>query len=496
MELEGDIRVPFSIRFGGGYTYLDAVNTDTGVSLTGRNPHQGSFRADWTPETLGLRANLRGAFYSSWVVSRSTTAAGTVDTVASRFALWDAAVSKTLVGGAELFGAIDNLTNSQDPEHRPALVGWRGTAILPAGDRPHLSWRHSMELEQVTRTKNSWRAAAVRVAAGVMAVTVAGAGLQAQPAQQDRTGTVILAHGGARNWNAQVAELAERVNTQMPAEVAFGMADGSTIQAAVYKLVARGATRIVAVPLFVSSHSSVFESSQYLLGARAEAPADLAMFAKMTGMSHGSPGDSEPKASGAAPDAEMASHHAAGDAHAGHSAPAPAVDGTKPVAATVPIRVGNALDHDPAVAAILTERAKAMSRNPSSEVVIIVAHGPSSDEGNALWVGDMEIVAKGIQASAPFARVESLTVRDDAPPEIRDAAASHLRDVVSKGTADGHRVLIVPLLLSYGGIEQGVRKRLEGLDYQMATQGLLPDDRLVQWVLDSARPTGASPATR
>lgn len=45
------------------------------------------------------------------------------------------------------------------------------------------------------------------------------------------------------------------------------------------------------------------------------------------------------------------------------------------------------------------------------------------------------------------------------------------------------RVLIVPLLLSYGGIEPGIRKRLDGLTYTMADHGLLPDERLARWVL-------------
>jgi hypothetical protein len=53
--------------------------------------------------------------------------------------------------------------------------------------------------------------------------------------------------------------------------------------------------------------------------------------------------------------------------------------------------------------------------------------------------------------------------------------------------SEGHRVLIVPLLLSYGGIEAGIRKRLNGLDYVMAEQGLMPDDRIARWVLETAQ---------
>lgn len=115
VELNGDVRLGEAVRFSACYAYLDAINVDTGLDLTGRNPQQGTVRLDWTPAHMGIRANLRGAFYSSWIVSRSTTSAGVVDTRASQFALWDLTVSKTLVRGAELFGAVDNLTNSQDP---------------------------------------------------------------------------------------------------------------------------------------------------------------------------------------------------------------------------------------------------------------------------------------------------------------------------------------------------------------------------------------------
>ena len=41
--------------------------------------------------------------------------------------------------------------------------------------------------------------------------------------------------------------------------------------------------------------------------------------------------------------------------------------------------------------------------------------------------------------------------------------------------------------MSFGGIEQGLRKRLEGLDYVMTAQALMPDDRVVQWVLASVQ---------
>jgi len=46
-------------------------------------------------------------------------------------------------------------------------------------------------------------------------------------------------------------------------------------------------------------------------------------------------------------------------------------------------------------------------------------------------------------------------------------------------------LVFVALLLSYGGIESGLRKRLDGLAYVMVPQALMPDERLVRWVLES-----------
>lgn len=270
-----------------------------------------------------------------------------------------------------------------------------------------------------------------------------------------KTGVLLMAHGGGPEWNAEVNKLALAIDGTTPVEVAFGMASRRTIQHAVDLLVERGVTEIVAIPLFVSSHSSVITSTQYLLGQRPDAPSDLAVFA---GMDHGTKGG-EP------------------------SAPEIRLDGTTPVESPVPIRMTGALDRHPLVGSILLSRALSISQEPASEVVVLVAHGPSSDDDNARWLADMAALAAQVRDSGGFARVEYLTVRDDADEAVRSKATAHLRQVVERGTAEDRRVLVVPLLLSFGSIEAGIRKRLEGLNYVMSLQGLLPDGRLGSWVL-------------
>ena len=70
-------------------------------------------------------------------------------------------------------------------------------------------------------------------------------------------GILLLAHGGRDDWNRQVLELASQVDSTLPVEVAFGMANKRMIQDAVDRLAERDISGIVAVPLFISSHSSV-----------------------------------------------------------------------------------------------------------------------------------------------------------------------------------------------------------------------------------------------
>ena len=159
----------------------------------------------------------------------------------------------------------------------------------------------------------------------------------------------------------------------------------------------------------------------------------------------------------------------------------------QPVVSPVRIRMTPALNDHPIVAEILATRAGAIGKAPASEALVIVAHGPNEEADNRRWVDDMRSLARQLNAKAGYASIDYLTVRDDAPKPVWEEAKAHLRGIVEKRTAEGKRVLVVPLLIAFGGIEQGLRDRLEGLTYTMATSGLMPDDRLADWVLQMAR---------
>ena len=279
------------------------------------------------------------------------------------------------------------------------------------------------------------------------------------PGIVDAQGILLLAHGGRADWNQKVLALAERVDSSVPIEVAFGMASKRTIQDALERLAEREVKSVVAVPLFVSSHSSVMRATEYLLGTRDEAPPQMEAFGNMA--------------------ARMAARRGSEE----EDADEPGFDWTTPIETTISITVGRALDAHALVGEILLSRALDVSEAPEDEVVVIVAHGPSSQEDNELWLGNMGIIVEAMRPRTGFSRIDYLTVRDDASEPVRDQATEELRAVVEGAVDEGKSVLIVPLLLSYGGIETGIRERLEGLPYRMARQALLPDERLSEWVL-------------
>lgn len=116
VELDTDAALTSAVSIGGAYTYLSARDAGTGVALTGRHRQQGHVRLSWRPAQIGLRASLRGTFFSSWIATRATLRSGGVqDTVAPRFALWDAFVSQRVARGVSAYLTVDNLADSQDP---------------------------------------------------------------------------------------------------------------------------------------------------------------------------------------------------------------------------------------------------------------------------------------------------------------------------------------------------------------------------------------------
>ena len=94
-------------------------------------------------------------------------------------------------------------------------------------------------------------------------------------AEPARDGLLVVAHGARSGaWNDRVQQMIEKVEWSGPKEVGFLTArkPEEELAAAAARLDASGATRIVVVPLMVSSFSDHYEEIRHYTGDRKTAP--------------------------------------------------------------------------------------------------------------------------------------------------------------------------------------------------------------------------------
>lgn len=274
------------------------------------------------------------------------------------------------------------------------------------------------------------------LAGAVLAAPVTAWSAEAQ------AGILLLAHGAhspaghghasANPWNENVERLARSLDERRPTEVAFGMADPRSMQAAIDRLEARGVREIAVIPLFISSYSPIIGNSRYILGLQPN-------LAKTTSLRH-----------------------------------------LDRISSTASFRFSGAMDAHPLISEILLERALAVTADPAVTHVIVIAHGPNDEEENLLWLRDMEVHAGFLREHGGFRGITVLTHRNDAPSPIKEEARAVFRRHVAEADKTGAAV-VVPLLLSAGGIEAQVGADLEGLAYRFA-RPLMPHPNIEKWV--------------
>lgn len=286
----------------------------------------------------------------------------------------------------------------------------------------------------------------------VLALCAAPSTLVAQ-AQAGSVGTIIIAHGGGPEWNAQVESVAALVETGGPVEVSYLMGPGAKthrFQDAAARLVSAGATRIVVVPMLMSSHSGHYEQIRYLAGE-----VDVL--------------------------SETMMHHL-------HMA------GIDRAEVNVPLSVSKAIDDSPDVARVLAERALAIAREPAAQALFIIGHGPNGAEDNAAWMSNLRPIADSIRAATQFRDVKVGLVRDDAPAAVRAEAVKAIREMIAlQHDLTGHEVVVVPALISRGQVsQQKIPADLAGLPIAYTGEALLPHKGLARWVEARVAQTAAA----
>lgn len=265
-------------------------------------------------------------------------------------------------------------------------------------------------------------------------------------------GILLLAHGGSPAWNDQVLALRSSIDSRVPMEVAFGMADPREISLALRRLEERKPGKVVAVPLFINSASEVLEQTRYVLGLSMKPSETMRRAAlSMGGHSH---------------------HH---------------MFSLERVRSSLPLVMTPALDSHPFIGEVLLERARALSRDPKEETVVLVGHGPVDEKALRRWEETMGLLAERLRKEGGFFAVKAGTLRDDAAPEVRAAAVRALREQVVVAGRSGRRVLVVPYLIAQGGIEAKIVAALEGLTYEWDSKTIMPHSNIARWVAEVSR---------
>jgi hypothetical protein len=163
---------------------------------------------------------------------------------------------------------------------------------------------------------------------------------------------------------------------------------------------------------------------------------------------------------------------------------APPSDLSSTVKSSVPLRVTAPLNGDSVAADIVLGRAQEISANAANEVILLVSHR-STKGSDQRWVPDLAAAGQRLNLMRRFAAVVSTSLAPDASEASAENVAQ-LRRTLERQIARGRRILVVPVLTSYGGTEPAIKELLEGLAHDVAKSALMPDDRLVAWIVSRA----------
>ena len=245
-------------------------------------------------------------------------------------------------------------------------------------------------------------------------------------------GILALAHGYTDQGNAQWKSRFEPVAAEYPVGYGLGMAmmGGEHIQQAVDGLEAAGAKRILILRTETGDDNSLTRQWEYLFGRR-----DEASYLAGTRVST---------------DAEI-------------------IWGPSPTA-------------HPIMGEIMLDHALQLSSDPANEMVVIMGHGPMTDDLNKK---DLEILAKHaayIKEQGGFADVKYGNVQDDLPKPQRQANVDRIRGWILDAKAEGMNVIVVTNALTQSGIMGRLKADVDGTGAAFNDTGLMQNDRFADWI--------------
>lgn len=260
---------------------------------------------------------------------------------------------------------------------------------------------------------------------------------------RDEVGILALGHGYKEPGNTFFRNAYEPIGRRHPVAAGLGMAMMSSdhIQAAVDRLEKAGAKTIVAIPTEVGDDTSLIRQWHYIFGLSDES----------------------------------------------------AYLDVPRVKSTAKIVMTKTPTTSPVTGDILADFAKSALRDPAKDVVLLVAHGPEEAADNAKLMKILEGHAARVKAVTGVREVRYDSLQDDAPTAVRQANVNRMRDWISAHGDQGHRVIVLQVLITgQGGVTGRLRRDFDGLTYELVDKGLAEHPLFNTWIEQSVQQAVAS----
>lgn len=265
-------------------------------------------------------------------------------------------------------------------------------------------------------------------------------------------GILILA---PESTNASVLnninEIARAMAENYPTEVAFGIADHTTIKPALDSLNAADVENIIAVQLFFTSNSPIVRQNEFLLGKRDElADEPILSVHKLMGT-----WDEEER---------VKIHDLIFDESMN----------MKQLSLETNVTVTKALDENPILADILLERIETLSDKPETETVLLVTEMQSEPDDNDKLLESMAnlvslIKAKTEVSAVKFKGMDYFAIDNNLE---NNSVNDPFRNAVMEAGKSGD-VFIIPVMDVNEESDKLNLKMLDGLDFKLSEESIL-----------------------
>jgi len=243
-------------------------------------------------------------------------------------------------------------------------------------------------------------------------------------------GVVIMPHGATKPYNDAIEKTIEPLISKYKIEMAYGMGDALSIQNAVSKLENQGITNIIFVRMYPRPNQ-LKEKTDYILGLSNKIPKQW--------------------------------------------------DGLIPpqIRSSSIINTFGGYEEDNLIAGIFLDRIKEVSKNPTKETIILLAHGSNNDKAEALRKIKMQNHIDWIlkKFKSPFKKITDMVLREDWP-EKREEALNEIKKIIREGNETGKVIIISNRLYGSGPYKHF----LKGLNFEMNSKGLAPHPNLTNWL--------------